>query len=188
MRPICSGCSRNGLSCIWPGLRSPSRSPNNATSLSSTRSEDSCSLAAISPQFPSPEIIFDDWAIDTLQSPLARNLFDHFRFVLSPLLLRSHAHPIYLSSEWFLRGAVQNASLMHGLLACSAVHMSHLHPKYRLTAIEYYSQAVSATREKMERKELNGTEDWLIMLMVLSYLVEVHLFPFPYSRDKSKLQ
>ncbi|CZR64073.1 uncharacterized protein PAC_13970 [Phialocephala subalpina] len=171
LRPVCSGCSRNGLSCRWPGTQSTSTSPN------STRSRSPGSLVTTSSRCPSPEnVLFDKWGVDALQSPRACKLFEYYRSAVQPHLIRSHAHPIYFSSGWFIHGALQHSVLMDALLACSAVHLSCFYPEYRLTAIEFYSQAVSTTREQLEKKRLKGTEDWLIMLLVLAYLVEIWFF------------
>ncbi|KAF8851188.1 hypothetical protein BDZ45DRAFT_808539 [Acephala macrosclerotiorum] len=171
-RPICSGCSRNGLSCLWPGtLKSLTTIPKSSKSRSPN------SLVTTYPQYPSPEnVLFDKWGVDALQSPRACKLFEYYRSVVQPFLIRSHAHPVYFSSEWFIHGALQHSNLMDALLACSAVHLSCLYPEYRLIAIKHYSQAVSTTREQLEKKQLKGTEDWLIMLSVLAYLVEVRTF------------
>ncbi|KUJ14201.1 uncharacterized protein LY89DRAFT_784191 [Mollisia scopiformis] len=171
-RPICSACSRNGFACIWPSTKSPSSQPNHK--IPDTRADPSPDPSSPTPS--SLECIWDDWGVNTLQAPKARTLFDYFRSALQPLMFRSHVHPIYLTSDWFVHGALQHSSLMHALLAVSAVHLSCLYPAYRLTGIEYYSQAVSATREQLEKKLLKGTEDWLIMVLVLAYLVEIWFF------------
>jgi hypothetical protein len=48
---------------------------------------------------------------------------------------------------------------MNTLLACSAIHLAGKYPEYRLIAIQYYSKAVSATREQIEGNEVKGAED-----------------------------
>lgn len=128
-------------------------------SLQDSKSQCSSSLVTKYHQFPAPEsALFDKWGVDALQSPKACKLFEYYRSVVQPHLIRSHAHPVYFSTGWVIHGALRNPSLMDALLACSAVHLSCTYPKYRLTAIEHYSQAVTTTREQLEKKQLKGTE------------------------------
>jgi hypothetical protein len=56
-------------------------------------------------------------------------------------------------------------------LACSAIHLDGKYPEYRLTAIQYYSPAVSATREQIEGNEVKETEDWAIMFLKLVHSI-----------------
>lgn len=62
---------------------------------------------------------------------------------------------------------------MDVLLAISAMHRSVKMPNYKPIAVQYYVSAISSLRTKVERKEVDGTEDWLLLMSLLLCLFEV---------------
>ena len=59
------------------------------------------------------------------------------------------------------------------LLACASLDLSKRLPTYRGLAMKYYSQAVTAVREKIAQGNVQGTEDWLLLNILHLNLFEV---------------
>lgn len=62
---------------------------------------------------------------------------------------------------------------MDVLLASAAIHLSAGQSDKQVQALKYYSSAVRMLRQKIDHSEIDGTEDWLVLVAVIFCLFEV---------------
>jgi hypothetical protein len=66
---------------------------------------------------------------------------------------------------------------MDALLACSAVRRAVLQPQFEAVATKHYLAAITTLREVIDSGDVNGTEDWLILIIFFLYFFEVFSLP-----------
>lgn len=112
---------------------------------------------------------------ETVLSQEEYSLFTHFNEEFTRLLVRPHAHPGFRDHSYIVLSGLNVRCAMDVVLAVSALHLSAKQPKFKLVAIEYYLSAIAGLRAKVEEKIVDGTEDWLLVMVILLCLFEVWL-------------
>lgn len=62
---------------------------------------------------------------------------------------------------------------MDVLLASAAIHLSAEQSDKQVQALKYYSSAVRMLQQKIARSEIDGTEDWVLLVAMILCLFEV---------------
>ena len=70
---------------------------------------------------------------------------------------------------------------MDVFLACSAIHLSGKQPRMQSIAMKHYSSAVTVLRKLIDGKDVDGTEDWLLIMAIFLCLFEVSETYLPFS-------
>ncbi|KAJ9618336.1 hypothetical protein H2204_013067 [Knufia peltigerae] len=187
--PICSGCDRNLLRCCWRHrARSPDSGRRQHVSDSSSRQvsreprprlpEQQHKLVVASTTnwtAKRPELL--PLTLVTAQTPGLRTALDHSLFAYSidkllPLMARPYVHPDYERFSSHLTVALHEPIVMDVLLASAAIHLSAGQSDKQVQALKYYSSAVRMLRQKIDHSEIDGTEDWLVLVAVIFCLFE----------------
>lgn len=191
--PICSGCDRNLLTCCWRrGVTSPhsgsgqhrstsvtQRPPKNQTTGFSDKEDNSAVESATNSAASLPNLL--PLTTVTARSPALRNTTDHNLFAycidkLLPLMARPYVHPEYKRFPYHLTIALHQPIVMDVLLASAAMHLSEGNPHRELQAFKYYSSAIHMLLQKIAGREVDGTEDWVLLVAMILCLFEVSPF------------
>ncbi|KAH8705770.1 fungal-specific transcription factor domain-containing protein [Talaromyces proteolyticus] len=96
----------------------------------------------------------------------------HFINELGPFIVRSHSHAGFFDHSYVVQLALHNPSMMDALVAFSSVHKAaHSVDDYPM-AVERYGSAIKSIRRMLDSKTLNGTEDWLLLVVDFLCLFE----------------
>lgn len=110
---------------------------------------------------------------------LRHELFNYYATALCAMMIRSDAHPGFQDWTYTISQAFEHPCLMDTLLACSAIQLARKRPDMLQMAFGYYSSAVSNTRVKIEAGEIDGSEDWLLMMVCHLAIFEVRTDLYP---------
>lgn len=72
------------------------------------------------------------------------------------------------------------------VLAISAMHLSNKLGRYTHIATEYYVSALGSLRSMVDGGEIEGSEDWLMLMVIMLCLYEVCPEQLHFSYDLSK--
>lgn len=97
----------------------------------------------------------------------------YFRDQFCGLIVRPHAHPAFSDPSYIMLTAMNVRCTMDVVLAVSALHLSVKNARFRRVSVEYYVSAIASLRTKVEGKDIDGTEDWLLLIVMLLCLFEV---------------
>lgn len=70
-------------------------------------------------------------------------------------------------------GEVQE--LKDSMFACSSMQLANKYETPPVEALDYYSKAVSGLRRRLDEGGLTGTENWLLLTMILLHCFEVNV-------------
>lgn len=210
----CTACARNNIACVWPGQEAKDRSRNRPhdaarhalhrtqNALETADGDDACNTMTLSSpnarectnvHDPQDDIGFlmknspfrpSVWHEVGPNTQYRCELFKHFSVAVAGMMIRCDSHPGFTDWTATIREGLQHPCLMDVFLACSAIHLSHTRPEMRAVAFSYYSSAVSNTRLQIERGQLDGSEEWLLILVC--YLAIFERFQ-PESSSKAAL-
>jgi hypothetical protein len=100
-------------------------------------------------------------------------LFEHFRSKFSYLVLPTLARGFRHTLVSLMAELRRERCLADVLYAVSAVNLATTAQRFETRATEYYVSAISRLRGIVERKEIEGSEDWLICVILLFPIFEV---------------
>jgi hypothetical protein len=98
-------------------------------------------------------------------------------FVEHCFISRPYLNSGSTNDSWLLVIALHKPPLMDALLACSAVRLAVLQPQFEAVATKHYLAAITTLREVIDNGDVNGTEDWLILIIFFLYFFEVFSLP-----------
>jgi hypothetical protein len=102
-----------------------------------------------------------------------RVLFEHFRDKFSYLVFPTHARGFRHNVIGLMAELRRERCLADLIYAVSALNLATTVQRFENRATEYYVSAISRLRGMVERKEIEGSEDWLICMILLFPLFEV---------------
>lgn len=100
-------------------------------------------------------------------------LFEHFRDKFSYLVVPTHARGFRHNFVRMMAELRRERCLADLIYAVAAVNLATTAARFEHLATEYYVSAISRLRGMVERKEIEGSEDWLIGMVILFPLFEV---------------
>jgi hypothetical protein len=179
--------------CRWPPVRSSparSRSPPKPSSGHEILNRGDVRTAASSlppllePTHRRNDSVSLDVACYGIASPLNsrppglrgsrdQSLLLHLVTELGPFLVRAHSHQAFFDHSYMVNIALHVPAVMDAFLALSSMHLSAQQDESYPVAIEYYSSAVRGLRNMLNTQAMNGTEDWLLIMMNILCLFEV---------------
>lgn len=115
------------------------------------------------------------WDSPEMDLPYRQELFNYFTGAMSSLLIRHDTHPGFNDWSYTISQGLQNPCLMDILLACSAVLLTQTRPEMLSIAFQYYSSAISGTRARIESGTVDGSEDWILMMVCYLAIFEVDI-------------
>ncbi|EAS28826.3 uncharacterized protein CIMG_07572 [Coccidioides immitis RS] len=171
-RPLCAGCSRNGLRCTWPSEYQPvdrrRRCPSPA---SPSASSPSPSCNGTSTQSRTPDISASLPPFSAMPPPFRLeehfNLYCYFANSLLPTLVRQCSLPKYSDQTYILNLAVQFPPLMGAMIAVAAVRLPRHDESYLHLGLKCYHFSIQNLREGLASDKYKGNEDYLLATTIL---------------------
>ena len=111
----------------------------------------------------------------TLKTHFERRLFDCFVGNFVPLSVRPYLPKHHSLLSYHLQLGLFNPILMDAYLACACVHMASGTSHWEVKAMQYYNSVLRRLHQTIEVGDLNGDEDWLLLVAVCLCLFEVCL-------------
>lgn len=110
-------------------------------------------------------------------------LFNLFRTQIIPLSVRAHATTVYHELFDMYQTGFQNPIVMKMFLGIGALHLaiSGRTDSEIPLAMAYYNSAIKEISRIIDVGAVQGTEDWLMIAVVLMTLFEVQMDPVPTS-------
>lgn len=175
-KPICHGCSNLSLPCVWPEEEAteshaavkvvPRRITSNAQSESV--SETASLLKPLLPARP------NCLQYRPTTSENEDVLLKHFSDKYSHLLFQTHAHPGYRSGSLGMLAELKRVQCIIDLVyAISGLHLSNEIVRFNHISTEYYVSAIASLRAMVAKREVEGSEDWLMLMVIMFCLYEV---------------
>lgn len=176
IRPRCGGCCRQNFDCVYPTnprAKSPTHSSNSFSKF------EGCAIPATDLELC--------WSSLPIEQPTDFTfatedwLLYYFHNAFTPILIRSHAHPIYQDPSYLC--TLQNSTewVRSAFLANAASHASWTIPYLRPWAMMHYSKAVSSLQMAIDEGRVDGSEDSTLAAVVFLLLFEV----FPHLRKRN---
>ncbi|KAH9211290.1 fungal-specific transcription factor domain-containing protein [Leptodontidium sp. 2 PMI_412] len=167
IRPRCGGCCRQNFDCVYPTnprAKSPTHSSNSFSKF------EGCAIPATDLELC--------WSSLPIEQPTDFTfatedwLLYYFHNAFTPILIRSHAHPIYQDSSYLC--TLQNSAewVRSAFLANAASHASSTIPYLRPWAMMHYSKAVSSLQMAIDEGQVDGSEDSTLAAVVFLLLFE----------------
>ncbi|CZS95104.1 uncharacterized protein RCO7_05883 [Rhynchosporium graminicola] len=92
-------------------------------------------------------------------------LFHHFSTCTLPTAIRRHAHPAYSKYHDVIQFAFERPDIMRVFLGIAALRIGHNNKNFAIKAIKFYTPSVSAIARSISEGKVNGTEEWLLVLI-----------------------
>lgn len=194
-KPSCSDCSHYRRVCVWPTVfqdgrhgkrRSRSPSPSPTTTRNSSPSESmtvatnslvrqtekshSRSLDSIEQYNPRGQII---WYPIDMAAGQERRLFHHFSTCTMPTAIRAHAHPVYSAYQDVYQFGFQIPDIMNVFLGIAALRIGQNSRNSATEATRLYAPSVNSLYRRIQDGKVNGTEEWLLVLIAFMVIFEV---------------
>lgn len=178
------------IPCVWPDPASAGQAVVKASSGHGTiakkavQSLESSTLSTVLPA-----------RLDSLQYKPSLSEDEHFlhRYfneTYTPLVFQRYAHPAFRTNSLdVVTGSKKVRCIMDLVSAISAMHLSSKMTRYNRISTEYYVSSISSLRTMVDSREIEGSEDWLMLVVILFCLYEVCSVPsHTLSSDGSKPQ
>lgn len=197
-KPSCSDCSHYRRACIWPtvfsdgrhGKRKSKSSSPSLTTISSNSSPSesvtvttgslfkqtdkghSTSMELRDQNSPRGHIFWFPIDMATVQE---KQLFHHFSTCTMPTAIRAHAHPVYAVYKDVYQFGFQIPDVMNVFLGIAALRIGQNSRNSAIQATRLYVPSVNALCRRIRDGEVNGTEEWLLVLIAFMVIFEVRL-------------
>jgi hypothetical protein len=175
-RPECHGCSRLSIPCIWP----KETSEESISVQMTPERNDSPKALPLSSEFTTSLKPILPAGINCLQyRPIPSDdehvLYTYFNDRFTPLIVQAYAHPGFrLVSIRYLSELRKVRCIMDMVLAISAQHLAHTQSRFNRLSTEYYVSAITNLRTMVDKRELEGSEDWLLLMVMFFCIFEVY--------------
>lgn len=101
-------------------------------------------------------------------------LLIHFSDKFIPHLTHSYAHPGFRKDTLRMLHEVRGIRCLSELiLAISAQHFSNKHARFNRLSTEYYISSIASLRSMVDKREIDGSEDWLMFMVMFCCAFEV---------------
>ncbi|KAL2063307.1 hypothetical protein VTL71DRAFT_5112 [Oculimacula yallundae] len=195
-KPSCLYCLQYKRECIWPtdfadgrhgrrrassvfsapsptsssslseGLKSPTGSPmRHIGVLQIANATENCD--------PRSQIT---WYPVNLGEGQEKLLFHHFSTCTLPTAIRRHAHPLYSKYHDVFHFAFENPDIMSVFLGIAALRISQNNENFAINATKFYNPSVSAVSRYIKGGKVDGTEEWLLVLIAFMVIFETSRF------------
>ncbi|KAG4438821.1 hypothetical protein IFR05_005712 [Cadophora sp. M221] len=174
VRPCCEGCSRQNFDCVYPAKSGIKSSTPSSKQISVNKNSFSqfewCTISVTDLELSRSSLLIEQPTDFTFATE--DWLLYHFQNAFIPILIRSHAHPIYQDSSYLC--SLQNSAewVRRAFLANAASYASWTIPYLRPLAMMHYSQAVSSLQVALDEGQVNGSEDSTLAAVVFLLLFE----------------
>ncbi|KAH7319211.1 fungal-specific transcription factor domain-containing protein [Rhexocercosporidium sp. MPI-PUGE-AT-0058] len=196
MKPSCRPCLHYKRECVWPTVFADGRygkrrassanvspSPANssppqeiltlATSYLLKQVEETQVSHAIEHYNPQVQI---DWYPTDFGEGQEKLLFHHFSTCTLPTAIRRHAHPLYSTYQDVFQFGFERPDIMNVFLGIAALRISQNNKKCAIEATKFYNPSVNAVSRSIRAGEVNGTEEWLLVLIAFMVIFETSRF------------
>jgi hypothetical protein len=114
-------------------------------------------------------------------------LFRYFSEKYTLLVFEPKANPGFVTAPLTLLAGLKRVRCITDLvLAIAAMHLSNKLGRYSRIATEYYVSALASLSAMVEKREVEGSEDWLMLMVILLCLYEVGSSDFFYDFSCSR--
>jgi hypothetical protein len=87
--------------------------------------------------------------------------------------MHRHAHPGYRDFSYYFTLMMSCPQLLNTYSACAALELSNTRSEYLPVALNYYNEVIKGVQSMIESNSIDGSEDWLLILITFLTLVEV---------------
>lgn len=194
-KPTCQFCLHYRRTCVWPtvfadgrnGKRRPDAPSPATTEPIISSSPDSMAPTPISlvgqheELFSSSLIVNENynpydqinWYPTNMAAGQDRLLFHHFSTCTLPRAIRAHAHPVYAAYKDVYQVGFQMPDVMNVFLGIAALRIGQNSRNSAIKATQLYIPSVNAVQRSIKDREVNGTEDWLLVVIAFMVVFEV---------------
>ncbi len=102
-----------------------------------------------------------------------RLLFHHFSTRTLPTAISAHARPVYAAYKDVYQIGFQNPDIMNVFLGIAALRIGQNSDDSFTQATALYTPSVNALYRSIKEREVDGTEDWLLVLVAFMVIFEV---------------
>lgn len=192
-KPSCLYCLHYKRQCVWPTVFADGRngkrrssSSNHSPSPSSSSPPPECILPAssspvwqtgisqksdaIEHYYPKSQIT---WYPVELGEGQERLLFHHFSTCTLPTAIRRHAHPSFSTYQDVFQFGFENPDIMNVFLGIAALRIGQNNENFTIEATKFYNPSVNAVSRSIKEGKVNGTEEWLLVLIAFMVIFEV---------------
>lgn len=194
----CLYCLHYKRECVWPTVfadgRHGKRRASSASSANAPPSPASCShpsdvlTLATSPLVGHAEESQTSEAIErhNPQSQITwypvdlgegqeKLLFHHFSTCTLPTAIRRHAHPSYSTYQDVFQFGFERPDIMNVFLGIAVLRIGQNNENFTIEATKFYNPSVNAVSRSIREGKINGTEEWLLVLIAFMVIFEVSL-------------
>lgn len=174
-KPECHGCSKLSIPCVWPkaipeeNISVPET--HGRISRSTTTSWSSEKPTSLKPILPAG---INRLYYKPTPSDDEHVLFTYFNEKFTPLIVQTNAHPGYRLGSLNQSSGLIRVKCVHELvLAIAAQHLAHIQSRFNRLSTEYYISAIANLRGMVDKREVEGSEDWLLLMVMFCCVFEV---------------
>lgn len=102
-----------------------------------------------------------------------RLLFHHFSTCTLPTAISAHARPVYATYNDVYQIGFQKPDIMNVFLGIAALRIGQNSDDSFTQATALYAPSVNALYRSIKEREVDGTEEWLLVLVAFMVIFEV---------------
>ncbi|KAH7391296.1 fungal-specific transcription factor domain-containing protein [Cadophora sp. MPI-SDFR-AT-0126] len=195
-KPSCLYCLHYKRECVWPTVFADGRNgkrrsslPNSSPSPSSEppppdsmtltpsspsrQTEEPQNSSAVKHYNPQGQIT---WYPIELGDEQEKLLFHHFSTCTLPTAIRRHAHPSYSTYQDVFQFGFEMPDIMNVFLGIAALRIGQNNENFAIKATKFYNPSVNAVSRSIREGKVNGTEEWLLVLIAFMVIFETSRF------------
>lgn len=111
----------------------------------------------------------------SLRTATDYNLLAYYMAKVAPLMTRPYVHADYGNLSFQYTIALHQPIAMNVLLGCASNHLTATNSQDNAQAVRYYNSAIHELRRKIAQGEMDGSEDWLMLVTLSLGVFEVWL-------------